>query len=65
MTSVIKCFGIALIVAILECEQPKPAVVSDYAAGCTIIRPSRKDTPETLRQVATANEKCRKAKGKP
>lgn len=34
-------------------------VVSDYCQNSGIIRPSRRDTPGTLRQVAVANEKYR------
>jgi hypothetical protein len=34
-------------------------VISDYCASYRIIRPSRQDTPETLRQVARENTKWR------
>lgn len=34
-------------------------VISDYCQSYTIIKPSRKDTIETLRQVATENAKWR------
>lgn len=37
--------------------------VNNYAQECRIIRPSRQDTADTLRQVATENARCRAAKG--
>lgn len=44
--------------------QPVPGVaVNNFGQECRIIRPSRKDTAETLRQVATENARCRAAKG--
>ena len=44
-------------------ETPAPSVVNNYAQECRIIRPSKGDTPITLRQVATENARCRAAKG--
>ena len=40
-----------------------PVPVNNYAQECAIIRPSRSDTADTLRQIATANAKCRAARG--
>jgi hypothetical protein len=36
-----------------------PTVISDYCQSYKIIRPSRSDTPGTLKQVATENGKYR------
>jgi hypothetical protein len=36
-----------------------PIVVSDYCQNYTVIKPSRSDTPGTLKQIATENAKYR------
>lgn len=48
-------------ICILFCiiQPPSPTVVSDFCQNTRIFRPSRQDTPDTLRQVATANAKYR------
>lgn len=38
-----------------------PIVLSDYAQNCVVIAVSRKDTPETQKQVLAENNKCRAA----
>lgn len=43
---------------------PAPVVIDSFAQECRIIRPSRVDTAETLRQIARENERCRTAKSK-
>ncbi len=51
------CFGLVLV---MFCQPEKPIVVSDLCATAKIIVASRRDTPETLRQVRTANAKIRR-----
>jgi uncharacterized lipoprotein YajG len=36
-----------------------PTVISDYCQSYRVIQPSRKDTADTLRQIATENAKFR------
>lgn len=43
-------------------QEPAPVVVNNYATECRIMRPSRNDTPGTLRQIATENARCRAAR---
>lgn len=43
---------------------PAPVVVDSFAQECRIIRPSRNDTADTLRQVGLENERCRTAKAR-
>lgn len=49
-------FGISLLLC--GCATT-PTVISDYCGSYQTIRPSRKDTPDTLRQVARENAKWR------
>jgi len=41
---------------------PAPTVVDSFGQQCRIIRPSRADSAETLRQIARENERCRTAR---
>lgn len=38
------------------------ATANNYATECRIIRPSRSDTADTLRQIAVENARCRVAR---
>ncbi len=40
-------------------EKPKPVVVHDHCLIYEVIRGSRRDTPETLRQIDRENSKTR------
>lgn len=42
---------------------PEPVAVNNYATECRVINPSKRDTAETLKQVARENARCRAAKG--
>lgn len=52
---------ICLLLCVIE-PAPAPAV-NNFGQECRIIRPSRQDTADTLRQIATENARCRAAKG--
>lgn len=61
------CLGLELILLgarLCLGEQTSQIVVNNYAQECKIIRPSRKDTDDTLKQIATENARCRAAKEK-
>jgi hypothetical protein len=53
-----KIFAISLVLLLAGCATA-PTVISDYCQNYRIIRPSRSDTPDTLKQVATENAKYR------
>lgn len=53
-----KIFAISSALLLTGCATA-PTVISDYCQNYTIIKPSRKDTPGTLQQVATENAKYR------
>lgn len=51
------CFWLGLVIV---CPgEERPAIVSDYCQSYQIIRPSRRDTDDTQRQIATANARFR------
>ncbi len=68
-TSAIKILPLALLLggcstmSIGNWLQPHTVVIDSYCQNGGIIRPSRKDTADTLRQVATSNAKYRSACG--
>lgn len=53
---------ICLIFCIIE--PAAPTAINNYGQECRVIRPSKQDTPGTLRQVATENARCRAARAK-
>jgi hypothetical protein len=54
-----KIFAISLIALLPAGCVTTQTVVSDFCQDSRIIKPSRKDTPDTLRQIATANARFR------
>lgn len=52
------------IICIFFCLVPAGPATDSYATQCSILRPSRSDTPGTLRQIAAANSRCRAAKAR-
>lgn len=57
MIKTIILLSLALPIMPQRCDSP--TVISDFCQSYTIIRPSRSDTPDTLKQIATANAKYR------
>lgn len=55
------CFGL---VVVMVCQPPQQKAVSEFCAVSKPIIASRHDTPETLAQIRTANEKIRRICGK-
>lgn len=56
---------VILLLLLGGCATKPQLVVSDYCENATIIRPSRQDTPGTLRQIASNNAKYRGVCGEP
>lgn len=56
--SLSKIFAISLIALPAGCVTTQ-TVVSDFCQDSGLIKPSRKDTPDTLKQIATANARFR------
>lgn len=54
---------ICLLMLCLPPPDQQPVVVNNYGSECRVINPNRKDAPETLRQIARENARCRSAKG--
>lgn len=52
------CVG--LLGLVLWCEPPKPVAVDSFCRVARIIRPSRKDTDMTKRQILAHNMKVRR-----
>lgn len=55
----IKTIALVSLMAAVPASCQHTAVISDYCQFAGVIRPSRQDTTETLRQVAAANAKYR------
>lgn len=55
----IKSIALLTLLAALPAQCQHTTVISDYCQFAGVIRPSRSDTPDTLRQVAQANAKYR------
>ena len=67
MTSAIRALVILPLLALGGCKtigdwlQPPRVVISDYCLNDRIIRPSRADTADTIKQVASHNARYRAA----
>lgn len=59
-----KCTGIAFIVASLTCVEEQPQVIDSFCQRAAIIQPAQADTFETKRQILIHNRKVKRCPDK-
>jgi hypothetical protein len=55
-----KCTGIAFIIASLTCVEEQPQVIDSFCQRAAIIQPAQADTFETKRQILIHNRKVKR-----